>query len=136
MDRYRALRFRRAVPPRRIDRIFFQRDQGSDLLQTFDVVLRMHPRIVSEAHVAPFEPCVGWRVDEAGDRPTIAAGLVLRLQRVAPIHEQHGLRLRDDGGSCRTGEPRQPCEPFGVGGKVFVPLCVRVGDDEGVRPLG
>jgi len=107
VQRHRAERRRRPVAPDRIDQVGLDSDQrharaGGGFAEPFRVFHRVQPGIVAEAVAAReilLDPTVGRSVDEMLDGEQCRVDLLLRLQCIAAIDEQHRAIHQHEGGA-------------------------------------
>ena len=74
------------------------------------------------------QPAIGRDVGQRNGLEDFTVDLRLHGQCIAPIDEEHGLPPQDDRKPGRTGEAREPCEPFLRGRDIFILMAVRAGD--------
>ena len=140
--RDRAERRGRPIEPDRVDRVRVDRNQpGARLLTggriSRDGVGRMESRVVAKL-VALLqltrEPFGRRLLRDTTELENRCVRLVLHLLCVSAVDEQRRRVLQHDRDSRRAGESREPPEPLGIGGHVFVLVLVRARNDESREP--
>jgi hypothetical protein len=128
----------RPVAPDRVDRIGFGRHERrpggrAGPGEPFGGIDRVQPRIVpklcARAQVR-FDPGFRRRLDQMRDREDIAIDLILHLQSITAIDEDHRAVGQNDGDAGGAGKPGEPRQPFLGGRQVLVLVAVRARHDE------
>jgi hypothetical protein len=63
-----------------------------------------------------------------------AVYLVLRLQRVTPVHENRGAMPEHDREACRSGKSGEPGQALLRRRQIFVLIAIGMGDHEAAEP--
>jgi hypothetical protein len=141
MQRHRTERRGGAVLPDRIDRIAFDRDQlgaglGAGFREPLDALGGVQPGIEAEPEARRqvlFDPGAGRGLDDIDHSEQGGVSLRRRLQRVAPVCEQHRAVGQHDGKAGRASEAGDIGQPFLARGHIFVLVAVGARQHEAVE---